>query len=456
MPMADIFGLLQFVPLAVTAGAAVFMGAKVGWRRWTATCVGLLGVLLIVRPGGVAFEPYTILAILAVIFSAARDLLSRSVPGHVPPLVIVTTAAALVALTSPAFIAFEDWRQPSLSTFGILVVAAAALLAGQYWLVAAMRTGEIAVVAPFRYSICCGPSWRASWCGARSPTCRRGRASPSSPAPGYTPSCASSGSRSWRGHEATAMRPNRMKEKIARGEPALGCSVMFPSPQIVEMLGYAGFDWVLIDCEHGSIGLGDVELMAMAAMPSASRRSRGRGATPPSDIQSVMDRGVMGVQVPHVNTAEDARRAVAASQVRARRRARAGGRHAAGQLGARRAHARLHARRPTRSRWCASSSSTRRRSATSTRSWRSRASTCSSSAPRIFRSRWAFPAIPRRRRSPRPSTRRWRKIVAAGRAPGMPATAETLPEVVGKGCRYIYTHLPRLIGTGASAFLEVR
>jgi drug/metabolite transporter (DMT)-like permease len=153
MPMADIFGLLQFVPLAVTAGAAVFMGAKVGWRRWTATCVGLLGVLLIVRPGGVAFEPYTILAILAVIFSAARDLLSRSVPGHVPPLVIVTTAAAFVALTSPAFIALEDWRQPSLATFGILVVAAAALLAGQYWLVAAMRTGEIAVVAPFRYSI---------------------------------------------------------------------------------------------------------------------------------------------------------------------------------------------------------------------------------------------------------------------------------------------------------------
>ena len=47
------------------------------------------------------------------------------------------------------------------------------------------------------------------------------------------------------------MKPNRMKEKMARGEPALGCSVMFPSPQVVEMLGYAGFDWVLIDAEHG-------------------------------------------------------------------------------------------------------------------------------------------------------------------------------------------------------------
>ena len=46
------------------------------------------------------------------------------------------------------------------------------------------------------------------------------------------------------------------------------------------------------------------------------------------------------------------------------------------------------------------------------------------------------------------------KIVAAGRTPGMPATADTLAEVVAKGCRYIYTHLPRLLGTGAAAFLR--
>ena len=46
------------------------------------------------------------------------------------------------------------------------------------------------------------------------------------------------------------------------------------------------------------------------------------------------------------------------------------------------------------------------------------------------------------------------KIVAAGRTPGMPATAETLAEVTGKGCRYVYTHLPRLIGAGSAAFLK--
>ena len=153
MPMADIFGILQFVPLAVTAGAALFMGAQVGWRRWTATCVGLIGVLLIVRPGGSAFTPHALLAIVSVLFSAARDLLSRSVAPGVPPLVIVTTSAAVVTLASLGFSLFETWTQPAPATVTILLVASVALLAGQYWLVAAMRTGEIAVVAPFRYSI---------------------------------------------------------------------------------------------------------------------------------------------------------------------------------------------------------------------------------------------------------------------------------------------------------------
>ncbi len=140
MPMADIFGILQFVPLAVTAGAALFMGAQVGWRRWTATSIGLVGVLIIVRPGGTAFTPFAVLAIVSVLFSAARDLLSRSVPSEVPPLVIVTTSAAVVTLASLGFNLLETWTRPSSATLTILLVASVAVLAGQYWLVAAMRT----------------------------------------------------------------------------------------------------------------------------------------------------------------------------------------------------------------------------------------------------------------------------------------------------------------------------
>jgi 4-hydroxy-2-oxoheptanedioate aldolase len=48
------------------------------------------------------------------------------------------------------------------------------------------------------------------------------------------------------------------------------------------------------------------------------------------------------------------------------------------------------------------------------------------------------------------------RILAAGRTPGMPATSDTLGEVVGNGCRYVYTHLPRLLRTGAAAFFAAR
>jgi 4-hydroxy-2-oxoheptanedioate aldolase len=45
------------------------------------------------------------------------------------------------------------------------------------------------------------------------------------------------------------------------------------------------------------------------------------------------------------------------------------------------------------------------------------------------------------------------KIRAAGRTPGMPATADNLADVKAKGCRYIYNHLPRILGAGAKAYL---
>ena len=108
------------------------------------------------------------------------------------------------------------------------------------------------------------------------------------------------------------MYPNRMKQKLHSGSPALGVSIMIPSPQLVEMIGKLGFDWVLIDCEHGTINPETVEALAVAATsvgltPIARPRTKN-----PADIQQVMDRGVMGVQVPHVITADDARAVVEA------------------------------------------------------------------------------------------------------------------------------------------------
>lgn len=108
------------------------------------------------------------------------------------------------------------------------------------------------------------------------------------------------------------MRPNRLKARLTRGEVAPGLSLMLPSPQLVTVVGRLGFEWVLLDCEHGSISRESVELMTLAAEASgvtaiARPRDGSAGA-----ILEVLECGVMGVQVPHVNTAAAAREVVAA------------------------------------------------------------------------------------------------------------------------------------------------
>ncbi len=101
-----------------------------------------------------------------------------------------------------------------------------------------------------------------------------------------------------------------MKRLIKANKPAYGVSVQFPSAEIVEMIGELGFDWVLLDAEHGSITPDNIGPLIMAAEI--------RGITPivrpekndPAIINKYLDRGAMGVQVPHVNSADEARAAV--------------------------------------------------------------------------------------------------------------------------------------------------
>jgi drug/metabolite transporter (DMT)-like permease len=153
MPIADATAILQFTPLAITAGAALFLGAPVGWRRWLATLVGLLGVIVIVRPGGAGFNPYSALALAAIVFVAARDLITRRLGAEVPTIVVATVSAAAVTAASLLLAPFEAWSVPSAPAALMLVCAGVGLLGGNYWIVVAMRYGDIATVAPFRYSL---------------------------------------------------------------------------------------------------------------------------------------------------------------------------------------------------------------------------------------------------------------------------------------------------------------
>lgn len=110
------------------------------------------------------------------------------------------------------------------------------------------------------------------------------------------------------------MRKNTLKEKMAAGKAVFGVQLNFPSTAVAELLGHIGFDWVLIDNEHGSVTVDNVEPVIMASELVGMApiiRPIGRG---PEHIAPFLDRGAWGVQVPRVNTAEEARVAVDASK----------------------------------------------------------------------------------------------------------------------------------------------
>lgn len=102
------------------------------------------------------------------------------------------------------------------------------------------------------------------------------------------------------------MRTNTTKAKLAEGKTVFGAIVNRYAPDIVELFGAIGYDFVMIDCEHGSMHLDQVEHMVRAAevfnITPITRVPNHDDAT----ILGYLDRGVQGIIVPHVNTREAA------------------------------------------------------------------------------------------------------------------------------------------------------
>ncbi len=153
VPLTTATAIFQAMPLAITCGAALFLGERVGWRRWTAILVGFAGVLIVVRPGMAGFDPNVLWAVLAVIGLGARDLFTRVVSARVPTIVVAGWGyVAVVALGAGMLISSGGAVVPE-GRDGPILAAASITGIGAYWaLTAAMRVGDVSAVMPLRYS----------------------------------------------------------------------------------------------------------------------------------------------------------------------------------------------------------------------------------------------------------------------------------------------------------------
>lgn len=152
VPLSTVSAVLQAMPLAVTMAAALFMQEKVGWRRWSAIAVGFAGVILVIRPGLDGFRPEALWVLITVAGLTLRDLAARKIPPVCSTaqvsawgLISVTLLGALMMAGSGEAAMPTLWE--SFTLLGALVFGTAG-----YWaIIGATRTGEVSVVAPFRY-----------------------------------------------------------------------------------------------------------------------------------------------------------------------------------------------------------------------------------------------------------------------------------------------------------------
>ncbi len=150
LPLADATALAFSQPLFSVVVAALIIGEKVRWRRWGATLVGFVGVLVMVRPGAGSLQPGAIVALTNAMTVALSILLVKRLSDSEAPLMILTQFAifSTLLLVVPAI---WVWRWPSPWGWALAVGVSASATVGQYFWVQAFKSGEMSAVAPFEY-----------------------------------------------------------------------------------------------------------------------------------------------------------------------------------------------------------------------------------------------------------------------------------------------------------------
>ena len=152
-PISTASAILQATPLVVVAGAALLFGERVGWRRWTAIGLGFAGVLLILRPGVEGFTLLSLVTVAGMLGFAGRDLATRAAPpalsnhqlGLIGMAMLAVAGAIILAVTGGA-------RMPDPAALALLTGMTVFGIFAYNALTLAMRTGEVSVVTPFRYT----------------------------------------------------------------------------------------------------------------------------------------------------------------------------------------------------------------------------------------------------------------------------------------------------------------
>ena len=151
LPLADATAIMFSRAIWMIPCAVLFLNEAIRWRRWTATAVGFIGVILMVRPAG-GIEPGILFALTnavmaAVIFTLIKMLKSK---GETNLTILLWHAAITIIITATP--TYFLWQMPTLTEFLLLIALGALVTVAHACLIQALAVGEATAVTPFEYS----------------------------------------------------------------------------------------------------------------------------------------------------------------------------------------------------------------------------------------------------------------------------------------------------------------
>ncbi len=169
MPLADAVAIFFVSPLIITVFSVVFLGEYVGPRRWAAVIVGLIGVVIMMRPGTSAFQYASLLPVVAAAAYAGLHMLTRligrtesaaTMAFYIQIVFIVVCLAIGLAVGDGRFGDQSDpslrfllraWEWPLVTDFPLMIFVGFGVAIGGYFISQAYRVAEASMVAPFEY-----------------------------------------------------------------------------------------------------------------------------------------------------------------------------------------------------------------------------------------------------------------------------------------------------------------
>jgi drug/metabolite transporter (DMT)-like permease len=151
LPLVDTLALFFISPLMVTLLAPLVLKERVGWVRRVAAVIGFLGVLIVLRPGSVAYGPYALLALSSGVANALYLMVTRQLAGAAAPLATMTFGTLFGTLVLSAWV-LPRWTTPSEPEWLWMVTLGTLAMIGHYLAVKAFDFAPASTLAPLTYA----------------------------------------------------------------------------------------------------------------------------------------------------------------------------------------------------------------------------------------------------------------------------------------------------------------